>query len=76
MAIAQPMFYPNPTSGTITFTNSTSMTPVVQITDVSGRIIDTLLVSAQRQVHLTHLPAGYYLIRFGTQTASLMLVGK
>lgn len=58
------MIYPNPTTGTVTIEVSTSMIDKVEILDVNGRLVETVICnSANPSLSLAQYENGVYLVR-------------
>lgn len=58
------MIYPNPTTGTIAIEVSTSMVDKVEILDVNGRLVETVICnSANPSLSLAQYENGVYLVR-------------
>ena len=72
----EPLFsiYPNPTNGILNIETDDYRTPILQVTDVSGKVLVNTRLQAGKtwSINLSHLPQGYYFIRIGKQTRTFV----
>ncbi|RZK61052.1 MAG: T9SS type A sorting domain-containing protein, partial [Hymenobacter sp.] len=64
--------YPNPTHGSATLAGS-APGAAVQLLDALGRVVATTTADASGTVTLGRLPAGFYLVRVGSQAVRLVM---
>lgn len=66
-----PVIYPNPNTGNFTITGSPALLETIRLTDASGRSIAIPRHSGPKQLFITDLPAGMYLINYLSGGASV-----